>query len=124
MPYASDRAARLFYDDGCGPCRLFARAAEAMSHHRLAAVPLDAPGAEPLLGRLDPGTRFGYAHLAAGDRLSTGEALTLPLLGLTLGPTWEEFARRVPRLGRYLEGLYRRFWAARRTRGCGGRPAS
>lgn len=124
MPHASDRAARLFYDDGCGPCRLFARAAEAMSHHRVAAVPLDAPDAEPLLGLLDPGTRFGYAHLAAGDRLSSGEALTLPLLGLTLGPTWEEVARRVPRLARSLERLYRRFWAVRRTGGCGRRSTS
>jgi hypothetical protein len=121
MPYASDRSARLFYDDSCGPCRLLARTAEAVSHHRVVATPLDAPSADGELGRMDPGLRYGYAHLAVGRELRTGEQLTVPLVGLALGTTWERVIRTVPPLDRSLRWAYLRLWGYRRTHGCGAR---
>ncbi|HTT16343.1 MAG TPA: hypothetical protein VMH49_03155 [Thermoplasmata archaeon] len=118
MPYVGERDVRLFYDASCGPCRMLARASEQLSRHRLEAIPLDAPAAEPELRHLSAELRYGYAHLGSRSGLRTGDAIAVPLLGLTLGPTWERLARRVPLLGRSLEGLYRRLGRARRTHGC------
>jgi len=119
MPYLDDRAARLYYDDGCGPCRFFARAAAGVSHHRVEAIPLNAGPADGELGHLSEETRFGYAHLVSNSGLRTGESIAAPLLGLTLGSSWERVARRAPFVDRVLRGLYRRAWESRRARGCG-----
>ena len=119
MPYAADRAPRLYYDDGCGPCRFFARAATGVSRRRLEAIPLGALRADVELQGLSGETRYGYAHLVSGSEVRTGESIVAPLLGLTLGPGWERVARRAPFVDRVLRGLYRRAWEARRARGCG-----
>ncbi len=118
MPYPGDRAARLFYDDACGPCRLFARASEAVSHHRVVAAPLSGSDADARLAGLSAEARFGSAHLDAGRDLRTGDALALPLVGLTLGPRWERIVRRIPPAERALRRAYLWLWEYRRTRGC------
>jgi hypothetical protein len=118
MPHATDRSARLFYDDSCGPCRLLARAAERASRHRLEAIPLDSPAADATLRGLPPETRYAYAHLETGRDLRTGADLATPLFGLSFGPTWERVVRRVPYLERSLTRAYARLWNYRRTRGC------
>lgn len=119
MPHVDDRAARLYYDDGCGPCRFFARAAAGVSHHRVEAIPLDARVADGELGALPSEARYGYAHLASGDGLRTGEAIAVPLLGLAFGSSWERVARHAPFVDRALREMYRRAWESRRARGCG-----
>jgi hypothetical protein len=106
MPYASDRSARLYYDDLCGTCRFMARATEAVSRQRVVATPLAAPAADRDLEHLPPEERYGAAHLARGGALRTGEALLEPLVGLALGPTWERVVRRVPPLQRALTWAY------------------
>ena len=121
MPYASDRSARLFYDDACGPCRFAARTAQAVSRHRIVATPLAAELADEELGPFTEEERFSSAHLAVGGRLLSGDALTVPLLGLALGPTWERVARAVPTVHRTLVRTYRRLWEYRRTHGCAAR---
>ena len=118
MPSSTDRAARLFYDDACGPCRLLARAGETVSRHRVVAAPLSAGDADVRLVGLSAETRFGSAHLDAGAELRTGDALAVPLVGLTLGPYWERVVRRVPPAERALRRTYRWLWEYRRTRGC------
>jgi hypothetical protein len=118
MPYAGDRSARLFYDDACGPCRLLARATEQVSRHRVVATPLTSPVANVRLDGVPPEARYGYAHLDAVGGLRTGEAITAPLVGLTLGPTWEGVVRKVPPLDRAMRRAYLWFWEYRRTRGC------
>lgn len=121
MPVASDRSVRLFYDESCGPCRFVARAAQAASRRRVVATPLDSPLANETLGALNSETRYAYAHLAREDELRTGEALVGPLVGLTLGRSWEKVVRRVPPIDRALRWIYRSLWEYRRTRGCGAR---
>jgi hypothetical protein len=106
MPYASDRSARLYYDDSCGPCRFMARATEAVSRQRVTATPLAAPTADGELQHLSSEQRYRFAHLATGGALRTGEALLAPLVGLTLGSTWERVVRRVPPLDRALRWGY------------------
>lgn len=118
MPYADDRAARLFYDDACGPCRLLAHASEGLSRHRLVATPLTAPEAEARLVGLPAEVRYGYAHLDTGPAIRTGEDLAAPLVGLALGPTWQRVVQRHPPLERALRRIYVQFWEYRRTRGC------
>ncbi len=121
MPYAGDRAARLFYDETCGPCRLLARASEGLSRQKLVATPLSGASADDRLADLDPESRYAYAHLDSGSQLRTGEAITAPLVGLTLGPTWERVVRGVPPVDRSLRRLYLWLWDYRRTRGCAAR---
>jgi hypothetical protein len=121
MPYVGERAARLFYDDACGPCRFLARAAVGVSRHRIEATPLDAAAADEPLGALSPETRYGSAHLSLDGALRSGDSVPAPLLGLTLGASWETVVRRVPFLDRSLRRFYLRLWTARRTRGCGAR---
>ncbi len=118
MPLLTDRSARLYYDDSCGPCRLLAHASEAVSRHRVVATPLDSPDAERALGALPRERRFGSAHLERAGELRSGDALTSPLVGLTLGASWEQVARRVPVVDRLLRRLYLGFWRYRRERGC------
>lgn len=119
MSYVSDRAARLYYDDGCGPCGLLARAAEEMSGHHVLATPLTAPLAERDLGELEVEGRLGYAHLLAGDRRWTGADLTTPLIGYLFGPRAEATVRRIRPLDRALAWAYGRLWQYRRLHGCG-----
>jgi len=121
MPSLDDRAARLFYDDSCGPCRFAAHATEALSRHRVLALPLADPSADRTLGHLSSEDRFGYAHLAIGGVLRTGETIPVPLVGLTLGRRWERVFRQVPPLADSLRWAYLRLWEARRARGCGTR---
>jgi hypothetical protein len=118
MPYLTDRTARLFYDESCGPCRLLARAAEGISGHQVVATPLTGAAADHALGGLPSERRFAYAHLATGTSLLTGESLTTPLVGLTLGPRAERIVRRLPPVERSLRWAYDRLWEYRRTRGC------
>ena len=119
MPYAKDRNARLYYDDGCGPCRFFASAAAGLSRHRVRAIPLAAAAAEGDLAGLSAEVRYGSAHLVYGTDLRSGESITGPLVGLTLGDRWERVVRNAPFVDRMLRGAYRRAWEARRARGCG-----
>jgi hypothetical protein len=121
MPYASDRAARLFYDDSCGPCRLLARAAEGVSRHHVVATPLTDASADRPLGALPYERRYGYAHLATGGPVLTGAALTTPLVGVTLGPRAEAVVRRLPPVERSIRWAYERLWEYRRTHGCAAR---
>jgi len=123
MPYLADRSARLYYDDSCGPCRFLARAAEGMSHHRVEAVPLGAPAADVELGALPVETRYGSAHLSIDGALRTGDGVPVPLLGLTLGPRWEQVARKVPIADRALRSTYVRLWKVRQRSGCGAKTA-
>ncbi len=118
MPVAADRAARLFYDDACGPCALLARTAEGVSRHRVQATPLTSPEAETRLAELSPTDRFSSAHLEDGAGLRSGADLATPLVGLALGPRWAELLRRLPPADRALRAAYRRLWEYRRTRGC------
>jgi predicted DCC family thiol-disulfide oxidoreductase YuxK len=118
MPLLTDRSARLFYDDGCGPCRLLAQASQAVSRHRIVATPLDAPSADLALDGLSQEERFGSAHLERAGELRSGEAVAAPLVGLTLGASWERVVRRAPFLDRSLRRLYLAFWRHRRDRGC------
>jgi hypothetical protein len=124
MPYAGELAARLYYDDSCGPCRLLARASAGLSRHRLIATPLAAPAADDALGALPPEVRHAYAHLVTADGLLTGEMLAVPLLGVALGPRIESAVRRLPPVVRAVKGLYVRLWEYRRTRGCASRAGS
>lgn len=121
MPYAADRAARLFYDDSCGPCSVLARAAAGVSRHHVVATPIAAREADPDLERLPTETREAYAHLARGHDLWSGEAIAAPLVGATLGPTFERVVRRSPPLDRSLRWIYLRLWNYRRLHGCGAR---
>ncbi|HYB63359.1 MAG TPA: hypothetical protein VEE86_02935 [Thermoplasmata archaeon] len=119
MPYLADRAARLYYDDACGPCRLLARTTESVSRHRVVATPLVGPAADTALGGLPETTRFGSAHLASGGAVRSGGELVAPLVGLTLGRSWERVVRGAPFLERSLRSLYLRLQTARNSRGCG-----
>jgi len=119
MPYLVDRAARLYYDDACGPCRLLARTTEGVSRGRVVATPLAGPEADGALGGLSETTRFGSAHLASEGAVRSGGELVAPLIGLTFGRRWERVVRGVPPLERSLRSLYLRLQAARNSRGCG-----
>jgi len=118
MPYADERAARLYYDGNCGSCAFFARAAQAASHRQLVAIPLDAPVADRDLSGLSGEDRFGSAHLAVGASVRSGSDILGPLLGLSLGEGASRVYARVPVVDRSLRWVYRRFWNFRRTRGC------
>jgi hypothetical protein len=119
MPYLGDRSARLFYDDSCGPCRFFAEVTAGVSRHRVTAIPLEAPAATAALGDLPSETRYGYAHLVTEGARRTGEEITVPLVGLTVGRTGARVVRGVPFLERALRRMYLRAWQRRRARGCG-----
>jgi len=121
MPYLGDRAARLYYDDGCGPCRLLARAAEGASRHRLVSTPLASATADRDLAALSPEQRFGSAHLLTSEGLRSSERMPLSLLGVVAGPTVQRVVERVPWLGGSLRRAYTYLWTARRDRGCGAR---
>ena len=121
MPYAGDRVARLYYDDGCGPCRLLARAAEGASRHRLVSTPLSSPSADRDLAALSPEERFGSAHLLGSEGLRSSERMPLSLLGVVAGPTARRVVERVPWLDGSLRWAYQYLWTARRARGCGSR---
>lgn len=123
MSAASDRSARLFYDDTCGACRLFARAAEGASRRQLVAIPLSNPDADTELNALPTEVRNGFAHLMRDGQLRTGEALASPLVRLIVGPRLGRALGRVPFVDRSLRGVYRRLWEFRRSHGCGGRAA-
>jgi hypothetical protein len=118
MPYADERAVRLYYDSSCGSCRLLARAAEGVSHHRVDAVPLDAPVADRELRDLSSQDRFGSAHLVSSTTRHSGSDLASPLVSATLGPAVGRVVAGTPPLERSLRWLYNRFWNYRRTRGC------
>jgi len=114
-------AARLYYDPGCGPCTLFARASAWASRARLRAVPYDGDEATSELGDLDDETRFAYAHIVGGGGRASGPGIMAPLVGLTLGPTGERTVARVPPLDRGLRWFYDRLWNYRNAHGCGAR---
>ncbi|HYA58315.1 MAG TPA: hypothetical protein VEH57_07670 [Thermoplasmata archaeon] len=114
----STPTARLFFDPGCGPCRLFARVSEWASRSRLRAVPYDGDEARRELGDLSDDARFAYAHLVHDRERRSGDAIMTPLVGLTVGPTGERVVARVPPLDRGLRWMYGVFWNYRRTRGC------
>lgn len=118
MPAIEDRAARLFYDDACGPCTVLARAAEGVSRHRLVAVPLAGPEADVRLGGLAPELRFGYAHLEDGTALRTGSSAATPLVSLLSGGLWARLTERLPPLDRAVRSVYDHLWEYRRSRGC------
>jgi len=124
---SSVAAPRLFYDPGCGPCRLFARVSEWASRSRLRALPYDGLEATRELGDLEDEVRFAYAHLVGPQGRKSGAEIMTPLVGLTFGSAGERVAARVPPVDRGLRWLYERFWNYRRTRGCaapGSVPAS
>lgn len=116
-PSAPARA-RLFYDPGCGPCSLFARASEWASRAQLRAVPYDGPEATRELGDLADEVRFSYAHWVDARGRRSGAAIINPLVGLTLGSVGERVVTRVGPVDRGLRWVYDRFWNYRRTRGC------
>jgi hypothetical protein len=118
VSYLEDRSARLYYDSSCGPCRLLARAAEGMSHHRLNAIPLESPGAAADLSDLSTEDRFGSAHLVTGSTRLTGADLATPLVRFALGARLARVVASAPPLDRSLRWVYVRFWNYRRTRGC------
>jgi hypothetical protein len=109
---------RLYYDPGCGPCRLFARSVEWAAHARLHSLPYDGVEADRELAGLPTEVRFAYAHLVDGRARYTGADIMAPLVGLTFGPTGERVVRDVGPADRALRWLYDRFWTYRRTRGC------
>jgi len=111
-------AARLYYDPGCGPCRLFAQVCQWASRSRVRSLPYDGAEARQQLGDLSEEFRFAYAHLVRCDLRTSGEAIMTPLVGLTIGPTGERVVSHVPPLDRGLRWIYGRFWNYRRTRGC------
>jgi len=113
-----ETTARLFYDPGCGPCSIFARASEWVSHSQLRAIPYDGDEASLVLGDLSDETRFSYAHLVDGRGRRSGAAIMSPLVGLALGPAGEHLVEKVPPVDRGLRWVYDRFWSYRRTRGC------
>ncbi len=108
----------LYYDAGCGPCTFFALTSRGLGRGRIAIFPLASPGADRELGRLPTDDRFGAFHLVYRDRILTGAAAVVPLVGLALGRPAERVARGAPPLRRGLERTYRWFWRYRRTRGC------
>lgn len=119
MPYAQERAVRLYYDAECGPCRLFARAVEGASGHRVTPVPLGGSDGDRELAGLSTEARFGYAHLLVGGaERQTGADLLVPLVRYTLGRTAGRVVDRIGPLRRSLRWGYQRFWEYRRTRGC------
>ncbi len=119
MPFVEERAARLYYDRGCGSCTFFARAAVGASHRHLVAVPLDAPGADHDLAGLSAEDRFASAHLVAEGVRRTGPEILVPLLSFAVGDRASRVLARAPPLDRSVRWLYRRFWNHHRTRGCG-----
>ncbi|HTW56046.1 MAG TPA: DCC1-like thiol-disulfide oxidoreductase family protein [Thermoplasmata archaeon] len=118
MPYAQERAARLYYDDTCGSCGLFARSVAGLSHHRVDLAPLASPAGEAALGDLPTDARFAAAHLVDGSGRRTGAAIVAPLVGLTLGRTAGRLVDRFPVLVGPLRWAYRRLWAHRQRHGC------
>jgi len=116
--------ARLFYDPGCGPCTLFARASEWASRSRLRAVPYDGREADRELGGLSEEVRFASAHLVGGGGRSSGADIMPPLVSLTVGGEAGRVVGRTPPLDRSLRWLYSRFWSYRQTHGCGARGAA
>lgn len=119
MHGAGGGTVRLFYDGGCGPCSLFARASRGLSRGRVKIVPLQSLEADPDLGRLSPEVREGSFHLVAQGSLSSGEEALLPWLRATLGPSAAEGVRHVPPARVLMVRLYRRLWEERRRHGCG-----
>lgn len=118
MPYAQDRAARLYYDDTCGSCGLFARGVAGLSHHRVDLAPLAGPAGDAALGDLPTDARFAAAYLVDSAGRRTGAEIVAPLVGLTLGPTAGRLVARFPVLADPLRWTYRRLWAHRQRRGC------
>ena len=112
-------AARLFYDDGCGPCRFFARASVGVGLGRVRMLPLRSPEADRDLRGLRAEEREGSFHLLTTRGLSSGEAALLPWVRVTLGPHLAEVIARAPPFRRTLVGVYRLLWEHRRTHGCG-----
>ncbi len=108
----------LFYDAGCGPCTLWARASAGIAREGVRILALDSREADRALGSMPDTVRFSYFHLARGGRTLTGtDALPL-LVGLVAGRTAERVVRRVGFVRRGLDRTYRAFWEYRRTRGC------
>lgn len=118
MPYAAERTARLYYDDACGSCGLFARSVEGLSHHRVGLAPLGSADADAALGDLPTERRFSAAHLVENDARRTGVEIVEPLVGLTLGPTAGRLVERFPVLARPLRWAYVRLWTHRQRHGC------
>ena len=110
--------AQLFYDPGCGPCRLFAHWTQWASRSRLEALPYDGEEARLRLADMTDEYRFSYAHLIRREKRTSGDAIMTPLVGLTLGATGERVVARVGPLDRGLRRIYGWFWNYRRTRGC------
>lgn len=110
--------AELFYDDRCGPCTLWARSFEGLSHGRLAILPLSSPSADRSLGDLPEEARYGAMHLIQGGRRSSGAQGVVPLVGMVLGATVQRVLEGAPLLGGGARSIYRRFWWYRRTHGC------
>ena len=111
--------ARLFYDPGCGPCTLFAKASEWTSRSRVRAVPYDGPEADRELGDLSDEVRFASAHLVDRTGRSSGPEILPPLVALTAGRTAGRVVGRVPTVDQGLRWLYLRFWNYRQVHGCG-----
>jgi hypothetical protein len=110
--------AHLYYDPGCGPCRLFAQVAQWAVRSRIDALPYDGPQARRALGDMTEEFRYAFAHLVYGRERASGDAIMAPLVGLTIGPTGERVVRSVPSIDGGLRWVYRKFWDYRRTRGC------
>jgi hypothetical protein len=121
-PARAAAPAHLYYDAGCGPCTLFARACEWAAGPRVEILPLEGSGAARALSDLDETNRFRYAHLVRGDTRRSGRAIMTPLVGVTLGPTAERTVEGAPPLAHLLERVYDRFWSCRATRGCAAPP--
>ena len=87
----------------------------------MVATPLATPDMDAGLAHLPSEDRFGYAHLATPSGLRSGASLVVPLVGFTLGPTWERVVHQMPPVERALRRAYVRLWSYRRSHGCGAR---
>lgn len=116
MPGATP--ALLFYDDGCGPCTVFARASRGLARRRVEIRPLADPGSDRYLGSLSTEQRFGSFHLSSRGRLESGTAALPEWVGLFAGACGERAVRGVPPIRSGVERVYRLLWNHRRTHGC------
>ena len=108
----------LFYDDGCGPCTLFARAARALSLGRLSIAGLTSEEADSRLGGLDPSARFGSMHLRRGDTTFDHAEALLPLVGAVFGSAAARGMTLLRPAESGLRLLYSWLYDARMKRGC------
>ncbi len=108
----------LSYDNGCGPCTLFARAARALARGRLEIAGLLGPVADRAFAGIDPEDRFSWMRLRIGERVLTHTEALIQLIGVVLGATAMKGIHLVRPAEWGLRAFYHWLHKVRTSRGC------